>query len=137
MNLLSKRRFLILAVITSILIISGCGGPSRQEVLEYLAPSGNEKYAIHLFYRGSLPMTDTDELNVFMSSNPPIQDAINRVQFWASDHDPHVKWAKVLAIKDFPMYLVMDTEGIVFETPYLSRLKEFLTEELVQGTNSE
>lgn len=137
MNLFSKRIFFILTVITFIFLISGCGGPSRQDVMNHLVPSGQEKYAAHFFYEDSLPMTETNELNIFHNSHPIFLDTINKIQFWNQDIEPYKRWAKVLGIKDFPMYLVMDAEGIVLETPYLSRVKEFLTEELLpKETNS-
>lgn len=137
MNLFSKRRFFILSVITCIFLISGCGGPSRQDVMNHLEPSGQEKYAVHLFYEDTLPMTETNELNIFHNSHPIFLDTINKIQFWNQDIEPYKKWAKVLGIKDFPVYLVMDAEGIVLETPYLSRVKEFLTDELLPNdTNS-
>ena len=126
-----NHRFFILAVITCLFLISGCGGPSKQDVMKYLEPSGKEKYSIHLFYEGNLPMTETNELNIFHNSDPIFLDAINKIRFWNQDLEPYVKWAKVLGIKDFPMYLVMDADGIVLETPYLSKVKEFLTESLL------
>ncbi|GIP43025.1 hypothetical protein J45TS6_14840 [Paenibacillus sp. J45TS6] len=125
MNLFSKRSFFILSAITCIFFISGCGGPSRQDVMKYLEPSGQEKYAVHFFYQDSLPMTETNELNIFHNSHPIFLDTINKIQFWNQDIEPYKRWAKVLGIKDFPKYLVMDAEGIVLETPYLSRVKEF------------
>ncbi|MBD7966762.1 hypothetical protein H9647_01675 [Paenibacillus sp. Sa2BVA9] len=137
MNLFSKRSFFILTVITCIFLISGCGGPSRQDVMKYLEPSGEGEYAVHFFYEDSLPMTETNELNIFHNSHPIFLDTINKIQFWNQDIEPYEKWAKVLGIKDFPVYLVMDAEGIVLETPYLSRVKEFLKEELLpKDTNS-
>lgn len=132
MNLSSKNCLYILAVITALFLLSGCGGPSKEDVMKELVPTGEEKYAIHLFYKNSLPDSETMELNIFHNSNPAITNAIRKVQFWDQYQERNVKWAKALAIKEFPMYLVIDADGIVLETPFLSNVKEFLTKLLLQ-----
>jgi hypothetical protein len=132
MNISSKSRLFIFAVIAVLFLLSGCGGPSKEDVLKELVPSGDEKYAIHLFYKNGLPDSETLELNLFHNSNPAITNGIRKVQFWDQYQERNVKWAKALGIKEFPMYLVIDADGIVFETPFLSHVKDFLTKSLVQ-----
>lgn len=132
MGLSSKKRFFILTVIVALFLLSGCGGPSKEDVMKELVPTGEEKYAIHLFYKNSLPKSETRELNTFHNSNPAITNAIRKVQFWDQYQERNVKWAKALGIKELPMYLVIDANGIiVLETPFLSNVKEFLTESLI------
>lgn len=126
MNLSSKNRLFNLAVITALFLLSGCSGPSKEDVMKELVPTGEEKYAIHLFYKNSLPDSETMELNIFLNTNPAVTP-IQKVQFWDQYQERNVKWAKALGIKEFPMYLVIDADGIVLETPYLSNVKEFLT----------
>lgn len=126
MNLSSKNRLFNLAVIAALFLLSGCSGPSKEDVMKELVPTGEEKYAIHLFYKNSLPDSETMELNIFLNTTPAITP-IQKVQFWDQYQERNVKWAKALGIKEFPMYLVIDADGIVLETPYLSNVKEFLT----------
>ncbi len=98
-----------------------------QDVLKELKPANNGQYALHLFYGNSLPVSETTELNRFQNSDNRITDALIKVQFWDHEQERNVKWAKAIGIKNFPMYVIADAEGIVLETPYLSQVKEFLS----------
>ncbi|GLX66796.1 hypothetical protein [Paenibacillus glycanilyticus] len=113
--------------------IAGCGGdPSQDDVLNQLKPDNNETYALHLFYENILPDSETTELNKFHNSDQRLTTAITKVQFWDQEQERNVKWASAIGIKDFPMYVLLDRKGIVLETPYLSRIEEFLAESLLK-----
>lgn len=133
MNVYTNCRLFIIAFAAALLLLSGCGGPSKEDVMKELVPSGEAKYAIHLFYKNSLPDSETMELNRFHNSIPAITNAIQKVQFWDQYQERNVKWAKALGLKEFPMYLIIDADGIVLETPFLSQVQDFLTQELVRN----
>lgn len=127
----TRTHCLNLIMCMCLILLSGCGGPSKEAVMKQLSPTGEEKYAIHLFYKHYLPDSEGNEVLIFHNSDPAIQESINKVQFWDVDLERDMKWAKVLGIKEFPMYLVLDQEGVVLETQYLSKVKQFLTETLL------
>ncbi|WP_314591125.1 hypothetical protein [Paenibacillus terrigena] len=128
----------ILVLLTFIIItgslVSGCGGPTKEDVMKELKPAETEKYAIHLFYKNNLPDSETTELNIFHNSNPEFTKAIIKVQFWDQEQERNIKWAAAIGVKEFPMYVIVDTNGIVLETPFLSQVKEFLGRSLLKNT---
>lgn len=125
------KKWIMLTVISALFVLTGCSGPSKEDVIKQLEPRGDERYAIHLFYRDNLPDSETTELNVFHNSDPDITEAITKVQFWDQEQDRNAEWAKALGIREFPAYLVIDAEGIALETPFLSRVKQFVSEALL------
>ncbi|MGZ9583066.1 hypothetical protein [Paenibacillus marinisediminis] len=129
MSLFSKSCLLIL-VITALFLLSSCSGQSKEDVMKELVPT-EEKYAIHLFHKNGVPESETMELLNFLNSNSASTNAIRKVQFWDQSQERNIKWAKALEIKEFPMYLVIDANGIVLETPFLSHVKEFLSKSLL------
>ena len=122
---LNNNKFILL-IMVAIFILSGCS-LSKEDVMKELVPTRQGEFAIHLFYKNSLPESETKELNIFHNSNPVITNAIGQVQFWDQYQERNVNWAKALEIKEFPKYLVIDKNGNVFETPYLSVVKEYIT----------
>ncbi|CAM3404467.1 hypothetical protein PALU110988_20830 [Paenibacillus lupini] len=128
-----KFIFLLVAAVFTLISLSGCSkGPSKADVLKELKPAENEKYAIHLFYKDSLPGSETNEVNLFQNSDPAINKAIVKIQFWDHYQERNRKWAKAIGVNEFPMYVLVDADGIVLMTPYWSQLKEFLTESLLK-----
>ncbi|HIW34004.1 MAG TPA: hypothetical protein IAA29_14575 [Candidatus Paenibacillus intestinavium] len=121
-----RKRMITLTVIATILFLSGCG-LSKEDVMKELIPTGEGEFAIHLFYDNGIPESETKDLNIFHNSNPTITNAIGQIQFWDHYQERNVKWAKALEIKEFPKYLIVDKNGNVFETPYLSVVKEHIT----------
>ncbi|MFF2890169.1 hypothetical protein [Paenibacillus sp. NPDC057967] len=121
-----SRMMLVMTMVMG-LVLSGCSGYKKGEVLEELKPREAGTYAIHLFYEGVLPDSETTELNIFYNSTSELLKTMTIVQFWDQVQDRNVKWAKAIGVKQFPMYVVMDHDGIVLETPYLSQVEAFLT----------
>lgn len=115
----------MLAAITA----AGCGGPSREAVLAELTPE--DGFAVHLFYRDRLPPSETDELNRFHNSNPVITEGLTGIQFWNRSEKRIADWTDALDIREFPVYVVLDAEGVVLKTPYLSEVKFVLSETLL------
>lgn len=128
-----KFIFALVAAVFILISLSSCSrGPSKADVLKELKPAENEKYAIHLFYKDSLPDSEAYELNLFQNSDPALIKSIVKVQFWDHYQERNRKWAKAIGLKEFPMYVLVDADGIVLMTPYLSQLKEYLTETLLK-----
>ncbi|WP_091180377.1 hypothetical protein [Paenibacillus catalpae] len=66
----------MLAAVLFLIPLAGCGGgPSKEDVLKELKPDENEQYAIHLFYKSSLPGSETTELNRFHNSDQRLTGA--------------------------------------------------------------
>ncbi|MCR8656873.1 hypothetical protein [Paenibacillus endoradicis] len=98
--------------------------------MKELKPAETEKYVIHLFYKNYLPDSETTELNTFHNFNPEFTKEIIKVQFWDQEQKRDSKWAAAIGVKEFPMYVIVDINGIVLETPFLSQVKEFLGKSL-------
>ncbi|MBM7565056.1 hypothetical protein [Paenibacillus sacheonensis] len=128
-----KLKMLVLIVVSMITVslVSGCGGPTKEEVLNELKPAETQNYAIHLFYENNLPDSEATAVNVFHNSNPAYTKAIVKVQFWDHEQDRNKKWAAAIGVKAFPMYVIVDADGIVLKTPFLSRVKEFLEQSIL------
>lgn len=140
---MTKTRFVSVLLATVIVLVSlaGCGEePSEEDVLNELKPAKNEKYAIHLFYKNSLPDSEiyalNDAQNKYNNSGTKLTKPIIEVGFWDRELERGREWAKAIGIKDFPMYVIVGAEGIVLETPYLTRVKEFLSEDLMKEQTS-
>ncbi|MDQ6420399.1 hypothetical protein RB620_13220 [Paenibacillus sp. LHD-117] len=129
-----KRNVFVLFIVIGIMasLVSGCKGPTEEEVMKELKPAETERFAVHLFYRNNLPQSETTELNIFHNSNPDITKAIVKIQFWDQEQERNIQWAEAIGVKQFPMYVIIDANGIVLETPFLSQVKEFLGEELLK-----
>ncbi|CAM4462862.1 alkyl hydroperoxide reductase subunit AhpC [Paenibacillus endophyticus] len=131
-----KLKYLALLTLVMIIgsLVSGCGGPTKEEVMKELKPSETEKYAIHLFYKNDLPDSETTELNLFHNSNPEITKEIIKVQFWDQEQESNMDWAAAIGVKEFPMYVIVDINGIALETPFLSQVKEYLGKSLLNNS---
>jgi len=120
-----KRLYSFLSMLVLILFIVACSQSDASQFIEDLKPT-HSKYKIHLFYSDNESgETDTTELNAIINSDQEIANAFSEF----AGHDltsENVKKLKSIDIDYFPVYLIVDKEGIKLKTQYLSKVKQFI-----------
>lgn len=112
-----------------IIILSGCNGSRYGEFIDELKPQ-HSNYKLHLFYHNEdTPLNEMTEVQAFIHSNQVILDNITEVQGHLYDKQLGKK-LKVLDIETYPMYVLMNKDGFVYKSPYLSEIKAFIKKEL-------
>lgn len=113
----------------AIIIFSGCSNETSKEFIEELKPQ-HSKYKLHLFNAdGASYSNEMNEVQIFINSSPVFQDNITEM----SGHDYNErlnKKLKKLGIKTYPKYVLMNKDGIVCISPYLSEIKAFIKVEI-------
>jgi hypothetical protein len=125
-----KLRILIISIfLLNFILLSGCNNETNQELLNQLKPTDG-KYYIHLFYSeigdSNIEMR---ELQSFVNSNPKISNIMRE----AGGHPYNkslVKKLKQLGVNQYPIYLLIDSNGIKLKTPYLIEVKQYIRQEL-------
>jgi hypothetical protein len=126
---MKKFTLLIITVILLTSYLVGCSQTNEKQFIQELAPN-KSKYKIHLFnYNRESSETDTLDMNEFINSDQRI--AGNFYEFEGHDYlDKYEKKLKSIHIDYYPVYLIVDKEGIKLKTQYLSKVKEFIKTEL-------
>ncbi|RCW49030.1 hypothetical protein [Paenibacillus prosopidis] len=120
-------RYMLLGFL-AIIIFSGCSKSSK-EFIEELKPQ-HSNYKLHLFYTdGSTPYNEMNEVQVFINSSPVFKDNITEMN--GHDYSERLnKKLKKLGITTYPMYVLMNKDGVVYKSPYLSEMKSLIKQEL-------
>lgn len=116
---------LIVSVICC-LLFTGCS-PSKYEVIQYLLPTNGTQNSLHIFYHQEDGGAIGNELNIFQNSSPALQEKF-QIQLWNYNQKRIKQWTKVLGIKKFPTFLILDKDGIVLQTQDIEEAKKYLTE---------
>ena len=112
-----------------IFILSGCNSSTYGVFIDELKPQ-QSNYKLHLFYHnGDTPSNELDEVQTFIHSNQVILDNITEMQGHPYNKQLSKK-LKTLDIGTYPMYVLMDKDGFVYKSPYLSEIKAFIKKEL-------
>jgi hypothetical protein len=111
-----------------IVIFCGCNNASSKEFIEELKPQ-QSNYKLHLFAVNRVPSNEMNEVQAFMHSNPTILDNITEMN--GHDYtDGLKKELKKIGVETFPMYVLLNKDGIVSTSPYLSDMKSLIKQEL-------
>lgn len=111
------------------IILSGCNSSKYGEFIEELKPQ-HSNYKLHLFYHnGDTPFNEMDEVQTFIHSNQVILENITEMQGHLYNKQLSKKFKK-LDIGTYPMYVLMNKDGFVYKSPYLSEIKAFIKKEL-------
>ncbi|MBD0383763.1 hypothetical protein [Paenibacillus sedimenti] len=112
-----------------IVILSGCNSSKYGEFIEDLKPQ-HSNYKLHLFYHnGDTPRNEMDEVQSFIHSNQVILDNVTEMNGHPYNEQLS-KNLKKLDIRTYPMYVLMNKDGFVYKSPYLSEIKAFIKKEL-------
>jgi hypothetical protein len=124
-----RRYLMILSIIMIILYSVGCTSKNDDQFIQELKPI-NAKYKIHLFNSNRESSdTETLEMNEFINSDQRIPGSF--AEFAGHDYmDENVKKLKSINIDYFPVYLIVDSDGIKLKTQYLSKVKDFIKTDL-------
>ncbi|MDQ0897576.1 MULTISPECIES: hypothetical protein [unclassified Paenibacillus] len=113
----------------AIIILTGCNSTKYGEFIGELKPQ-RSNYKLHLFYHnGDTPLNEMDEVQSFIHSNQVIQDNITEMEGHPYSEQLS-KNLKKLDIGTYPMYVLMNKDGLVYKSPYLSEIKAFIKKEL-------
>lgn len=111
-----------------VILISGCSSINSDEFIKGLKPQ-HSNYKLHLFYEGDTPRNEMNEVQTFIHSNPVFLDNISEV-VGHSENRRLNKNLKKLGMKTYPMYVLVNKEGIVYNSPHLSKMEEVIKKEL-------
>ncbi|MFC4775454.1 hypothetical protein ACFO9Q_01475 [Paenibacillus sp. GCM10023252] len=129
MELKGRLFKLLLMVSFVIIILSGCNGSKYEEAIEDLKPQHSD-YKLHLFYHnGVTPHNEMKEVQSFIHSNQVILDNVTEMNGHRYNKQLSKK-LKILDISTFPMYVLMNKDGLVYKSPYLSEIEAFIKKEL-------
>jgi hypothetical protein len=115
--------------ILTIIILNGCNHASSEKFIDELKPQHSHN-KLHLFYVDEeTPSNEMKEVQSFIHSNSVILD--NVMEMSGHDYTDSLRTElKKLGVKTLPMYVLMNKEGIVSTSPYLSEMKWFIKQEL-------
>ncbi|MEK3884346.1 hypothetical protein [Paenibacillus sp. PL2-23] len=112
-----------------IFVLSGCNGSKYEEAIEDLKPQ-HSNYKLHLFYHnGDTPSAEMKEIQSFVHSNQVILDNVTEMNGHPYNKQLS-KTLKILDISTYPMYVLMNKDGLVYKSPYLSEVEAFIKKEL-------
>jgi hypothetical protein len=120
---------LLIGLFVIIIVLSGCNGSRYGEIIEELKPQ-HSNYKLHLFYHNEdTPLNEMNEVQSFLHSNRVILDNITEMQGHAYNKQLSKK-LKTVDIGTYPMYVLINKEGFLYKSPYLSEIKAFIKKEL-------
>lgn len=106
-----------------LMLILGCSGPSKQDVLEYLASDSADRYKIHLFYESR---TDLDmQLLEYMNSSDELLIIIQGIQLYDIDTPKNQEMAKKIGVDRYPAMVVTNNKEVVLVTQELEEVRDF------------
>jgi hypothetical protein len=111
-----------------IIIFSGCNNTSSKDFIAELKPQ-HSNYKLHLFYVNGSTSNEMKEVQAFIHSNPTILDNITEMNAHDST-DGLKKKLKKIGVETFPMYVLLNKDGIVYTSPFLSEMKWLIKQEL-------
>ena len=114
-------RCLLLGII-AIVVLSSCDNAGSRKLAEELKPE-QSKYKLHLFYPDdATPDKELTEVQAFINSDPAIADHVTEMSGHAYS-ERLSKELKTWGIQTYPMYVLVNKDGMVFKSPYLSEMK--------------
>lgn len=113
-------RFAILAMLV---LLAGCTGKSKDEVLSRLVSDSEESYRIHLFYED---MTELDsKLLVYWNSQDELLELIQGIQLYDVKVKANMEMADALGLDTFPNIVVTNHKEITLETKDPVEVEEY------------